>query len=308
MAANENVIYRPTSGSSNATLANSISPQTIVFEPIGSNQSVNLGGFTLTTPGIIVERTVSGTTGYTFTLDGGTLAGPASAVRHLRAREHQHVLQRRRNVRIGRRRGEVRRRGHGIDGDCPADGFLRGCDHQPGRAPARIDGATANLGDNNVLALRGGVLEADAGNGTSTFSRSLGTGLGQVNFVGGTNFGDRGSGGFSVVNGTLNVNIGGGQTLVWNGNSGGNQFFLRSGSTLRLGSPQSNGVVVLQNNLALDDGSAGLPFESRLISTEGLSSLTTVRDPSVRTQITGVISGSAASQADQDRHLDPRTA
>ena len=161
---------------------------------------------------------------------------------------------------------------------------------------ARIDGATANLGDNNVLALRGGVLEADAGNGTSTFSRSLGTGLGQVNFVGGTNFGDRGSGGFSVVNGTLNVNIGGGQTLVWNGNSGGNQFFLRSGSTLRLGSPQSNGVVVLQNNLALDDGSAGLPFESRLISTEGLSSLTTVRDPSVRTQITGVISGSAASQ------------
>ena len=83
MAANENVIYRPTSGSSNATLANSISPQTIVFEPIGSNQSVNLNGFTLTTPGIIVERTVSGTTGYTFTLDGGTLAGPASALRNI---------------------------------------------------------------------------------------------------------------------------------------------------------------------------------------------------------------------------------
>ena len=297
VAANENVIYRPTSGSANATLANSISPQTIVFEPIGSNQSVNLGGFTLTTPGIIVERTVSGTTGYTFTLDGGTLAGPASArAQHLRAREHQHVLQRRRNVRIGRRRGEVRRRGHGIDGDCPADGFFGDVIINQGVLRARIDGATANLGDNNVLALRGGVLEADAGNGTSTFSRSLGTGLGQVNFVGGTNFGDRGSGGFSVVNGTLNVNIGGGQTLVWNGNSGGNQFFLRSGSTLRLGSPQSNGVVVLQNNLALDDGSAGLPFESRLISTEGLSSLTTVRDPSVRTQITGVISGSAASQ------------
>ncbi len=297
VAANENVLYRPTSQAANATLTNSISPQTIVFEPVGGGQSVNLNGFTLTTPGIIVERA---TTGH---LDLHVHPRRRDARRprgrppqHLRAREQQHVLSSRRDVWLGWRRGEIRGRGLVLTANTPQMNFGGDVIINQGVLRVRIDGATANLGTNNVLALRGGTLEADAGGGTSTFSRNLGTGLGQVNFVGGTNFGDRGSGGFSAFNGTLNVNIGGGQTLVWNGNSGGNQFFLRSGSSFRLGSPQSNGIVVLQNNLALDDGTAGLPFESRVITIEGLSTLTAARDPSVRVQITGAISGSASSQ------------
>jgi len=300
VAANENVVYRPTTSSANATLSNSISPQTVVFEPQGSGQSVNLGGFTLTTPGIIVERTTTGTTGYTFALDGGTIAGPAAALRNVFVLGSANTF-----FNVGATFGAgggVVKSGAGVmalTGSSPQMNFGGDVVINQGVLRARIDGATANLGANNVIALRGGTLEADAGGGTSTFSRSLGNGLGQVNFVGGTNgtnFGDRGGGGFSVFNGTLNVNIGGGAALVWNGNSGGNQFFLRSGSSLRLGSPQSNGFVNLQNDLALDDGSAGLPLESRVITTEGLSNLTAARDPSVRAQITGVISGSAASQ------------
>jgi hypothetical protein len=73
---NENVVYRPTSSSANATLANSISPQTIVFEAVGNNQSLDLNGFTLTTPGMIVERTGSGTGTYTFSINNGIIAGP----------------------------------------------------------------------------------------------------------------------------------------------------------------------------------------------------------------------------------------
>ena len=133
-----------------------------------------------------------------------------------------------------------------------------------------------------------------ANGSTSTFSRNLGVGAGEVNWTRGTNFADRGGGGFSVVNGNLDVNIGGaGQTLVWHGTSGGNEYFLRSGQSLRFGSGQSNGVVTLVNNLALDDGSVGLPFESRQIVTDSLAS--TLPNPAFRTRITGVISGSAST-------------
>ena len=57
--ANENVIYRPTTSSATATLTANISPQTVVFEPRGTNQSIDLGGFTMTTPGLIAERQYS---------------------------------------------------------------------------------------------------------------------------------------------------------------------------------------------------------------------------------------------------------
>jgi fibronectin-binding autotransporter adhesin len=297
-APNENVLYRPTSTSANATLANSISPQTIVFEPRTSAQFVNLGGNTLTTPGIIVERLFSGTGTASFAIDNGTLAGPGAALRNIFVTSNL-------NLNVGATFGTgggIVKAGAGqliLTGNTPQMNFGGDIILNQGALIARIDGPNANLGTNNVLALRGGVLEVDANGGTSTFSRNLGTGLGQVNWVFGTNFGDRGGGGFAVSNGALNINIGGGQNLVWHGTSGGNEFFLRSGQTLRLGSGRSNGIITLQNNLALDDGSAGLPVEARLITTEARSNISLNQfpeDPSVRSRITGIITGSAATR------------
>jgi hypothetical protein len=58
----------------------------------------------------------------------------------------------------------------------------------------RVPGAFAN-GAGNVLAFRGGVLEVDSGGGATTFSRSLGTAAGHVNWRNGTSFSTAGSGG-----------------------------------------------------------------------------------------------------------------
>src|SRR4029079_17335784 len=83
-AANENVVYRPASSltSANATLTNSIAPQTIVFEARATGQSVDLGGNTLTTPGIIVERPILGSGAVTFALDNGNLATPGGSAQN----------------------------------------------------------------------------------------------------------------------------------------------------------------------------------------------------------------------------------
>ena len=187
----------------------------------------------MTTSGIIVERLALGSAVLNFSLDNGTLAGPASALRNI------FVLGSV-NLNVGAMFGSgggIVKSGAGtliLTGNTPQMNFNGDIILNQGSLVARIDGVNANLGTNNVLALRGGSLEVDANGGTSTFSRALGTSLGQVNWVFGSNFGDRGSGGFSVTNGSLNVNIGGGQTLVWNGSTGGNEFFVRSGQTLRL--------------------------------------------------------------------------
>jgi fibronectin-binding autotransporter adhesin len=302
-AANENVIYRPSSGAANATLANNISPQTIVFEPILSGQSVNLNGFTLTTPGIIVERSILGSGAFTFSMEGGTIAGPASALRNIYVLGSSDSFFNVGATFLGpatSQGGGIVKSGGGtmvLTANTPQMNMGGDIFINQGALRARIDGANANLGGNNVLNLRGGVLEVDANGGTSTFSRSLGNGLGQVNWIFGTSTtrGDRGGGGFSVVNGNLNVNIGGaGATLLWNGTSGGNEFFIRSGQSLRLGSFQATGVTTLQNGLALDDGSANLPNDSREIITECLT-FSPFPLYSQRARITGVISGSAST-------------
>ncbi len=300
-AANENVIYRPSSGAANATLANNLNPQTIVFEPILSGQSVNLNGFTLTTPGIIVERSISELGNFTFSIEGGTIAGPASALRNIFVLGSSDTFFNVGATFLGpatSQGGAIVKSGTGtmvLTANTPQLNFGGDIFINQGILRARIDGANANLGTNNVLNFRGGVLEVDANGGTSTFSRSLGNGFGQVNWIFGTTTtrGDRGGGGFSVVNGNLDINIGGGQNLVWNGSTGGNEFFIRSGQSLRFGSLRSSGVITLQNNLALDDGSAGLPFEQREIINESLQ--TPLPLASNRTRITGVISGSAST-------------
>jgi autotransporter-associated beta strand protein len=297
--ANENVIYRPTTSSANATLTANISPQTVVFEPRGLSQSVDLGGFTLTTPGIIVERTTSDTTAaFEFSLTNGTVTTPGGSPLNIYVLGASNTVFKV-GANIANASGSLVKSGLGtmeLTGNTPQLNSVLDIYINQGALRARIDGPNANFGTNNVLHLRGGVLEVDANGGTSTFTRSLGQSLfNQVtwNFGTSTMFSDRGGGGFSVVNGNLNVNIGGGTNLVWNGSSGGNEFFIRSGQSLRFGSFRSTGVVTLQNNLALDDSSAGLPFESREIITEALT--TTLPVYAQRTRITGVISGSAAT-------------
>ena len=298
--AGENVVYRPTTSSANATLANSISPQTVVFEPVGSGQSVDLGGNTLSTPGILVERTVTGTTPYTFTLNNGTIAGSAGSLRNIFVLGSTNTFF---NVgaTFSNSGGGVVKSGDGtlvLTGTTPQMNIGLDVYINQGTIRARIDGANANFGTTNVLDFRGGVLEVDCNGGTSTFNRSLGNGLNQVNWNFGTStmVSDRGSGGFAAVNGNLNVNLGGaGQTLVWNGTSGSDLYFLRSGQYLKLGTTQSTGIVTLQNNLALDDGSANLPYDSRTIVAYTQQGSFGYLTPSGRSVISGVISGSAAT-------------
>ncbi len=297
-AAGENVIYKPSSSSANATLANDISPQTIVFEPGGSGQSVNLGGHTVTTHGIIVERPGSGTGSFTFTLDNGIITDPSFSQQNVFVLGGSNTF-----FNVGatfNTAGAVAKSGTGtmvLTGTTPQLNPLDVYINQ-GAIRARIDGPNANFGTSNVLHLRGGMLEVDCNGGTSTFSRGLGRDFNQVNWNFGTStmVDDRGSGGFAAVNGNLTVNVGGaGQTLVWNSTSGTNLYFLRSGQYLQLGSLQSTGVVTLQNGLALDDGSAGLPFESRTVVTYTQQGSSGFLAPSGRSVISGVISGSAAT-------------
>ncbi|MGA2066342.1 MAG: autotransporter-associated beta strand repeat-containing protein [Thermoguttaceae bacterium] len=86
------------------------------------------------------------------------------------------------------------------------------------------------------LQLAGGVLLS---NGPATFSRSLGTGSGQVNWAG--------SGGFAAAAGTLTVNLGGaGAMLAW-----GAANFVPSGSALVFGAMRASAETLFVNPLNL---------------------------------------------------------
>ena len=93
-----------------------------------------------------------------------------------------------------------------------------------------------SLPSTGVLTLAGGMLET-----TGTFSRSIGTGSGQVNWTA--------SGGFSS-NGTLNVNIGGAAAqLVW-----GSAGFVPAGSALMFGGSATSGMLTFFNPIDLNGG------------------------------------------------------
>jgi autotransporter-associated beta strand protein len=86
------------------------------------------------------------------------------------------------------------------------------------------------LGSGNLI-LNGGVLAAEGG----AFSRSLGSGAGQVQFAG--------SGGFAAFGTNLRVNLGGnGATVIWG--SGG---FVPTGSSLDLSSASADATVTFVN-------------------------------------------------------------
>ncbi|MBS0660096.1 MAG: hypothetical protein JSR82_17795 [Verrucomicrobia bacterium] len=125
-----------------------------------------------------------------------------------------------------------------------------------------------NFGSNNLLQFRGGVLEADSSGAPfdpvlqvqrSDFNRSLGEGLGQVNWSRINVNGDGGgSGGFGAAGGALQVNLAVGNvpgaTLQWDFTPG----FLKDGHALVTGSVRQspNSPVLWLNPIALDSGTA----------------------------------------------------
>jgi len=138
-----------------------------------------------------------------------------------------------------------------------------------------------NLGTNNVLSFRGGVLEITNG---GTFVRGLGNSNGNVNWDSGNGTLDGGSGGFSAFSQNALVNIGSGAALTW-----GQQYFVQDGSALKFGSVASDSTVIWQNNLALDSGTAGAYAIREIQVTLGTG---TTGD---KTQITGQITGSSST-------------
>lgn len=93
----------------------------------------------------------------------------------------------------------------------------------------------AGLPTASALSINGGILESM---GATTFSRSVGTGSGQVELV---------SGGFSARDGPMTIQLNGGTgTQVW-----GSGNFFAGGGTLALGSTVSNALVDFQNGIDL---------------------------------------------------------
>ncbi len=106
----------------------------------------------------------------------------------------------------------------------------------------RLSSASALPASSNLI-LSGGVLELGAGD----FSRSLGSGAGQVQFTGPS------GGGFSAYGATRTVNLGGASaTLVW----GGTTNFVAAGKALILSSNSSNATVDFQNPINFNGNTA----------------------------------------------------
>lgn len=105
-----------------------------------------------------------------------------------------------------------------------------------GGAAMRVTSGSLSTASN--LVLNGGVLE---GSGAFTFTRSLGTGAGQVQMSNG--------GGFAANGGKLTVNLNNGSgTLAW----GSTANFVGNGKTLQFGSTTSNNEVSLSNGIDLN--------------------------------------------------------
>jgi fibronectin-binding autotransporter adhesin len=138
-----------------------------------------------------------------------------------------------------------------------------------------------------ILSFGGGVLEIKNGsNGTGAsadFTRSLGTGNGNVTWGTNTTTDGQGGGGFSAFGAAASVNIGGSSTpatLQWNTTN-----FVGDGLALIFGSTKSNATLNFLNGLQLDNGSAYQLREIKVIGGTG----------SDKTVLAGAISGSSAA-------------
>ncbi|TLD71136.1 PEP-CTERM sorting domain-containing protein [Phragmitibacter flavus] len=143
--------------------------------------------------------------------------------------------------------------------------------------------SAASLSANSNLNLAGGILEL---NHTTAFTHGLGTGAGQVQFTA-TNSG------FSAVNATRTVNIGGNvtpDTLTWA--SGG---FIGTGQNLQFGSNTADQTVIFSNAIELAIGTS--TAATRTVNlTAGLNATSEVRFTNVISNTTGTTGGTLTFQ------------
>jgi len=119
------------------------------------------------------------------------------------------------------------------------DGLLHitGANTYRGATVIRSGALRGNVPTNSNIQLAGGVLGID-----STFTRTIGTGNGQIQWTG--------SGGFAAYgSGEVLVQIGENQTITW----GLTTNFIQSGQELRFGHHTANGTVVWDTYLGLSD-------------------------------------------------------
>ncbi|WP_395750690.1 autotransporter-associated beta strand repeat-containing protein [Prosthecobacter sp.] len=115
---------------------------------------------------------------------------------------------------------------------------IAGINHLTGPITIQAGSVTGDLGSGNLL-LNNGVYE-----GNGTFTRSLGAGGGQVQWVAGAN------GGFAASGGALTVTLAGApDPLVWDSTP----FFVSGTGTLLFGSTTADSVVTFTHNLDLNN-------------------------------------------------------
>jgi autotransporter-associated beta strand protein len=128
------------------------------------------------------------------------------------------------------------------------------------------------LSNSSVLELRGGVLQSN-GASAVTFTRSLGTSAGSVNW-------GAGGGGFAANGNTMTVRINNNtNTLVWNSTAN----FLANSGTLILNSNTADNMVDFQNGIDLNGAVRTVRVDDNINSTADFA------------RISGVLSGSTGS-------------
>ncbi|WP_395741588.1 autotransporter-associated beta strand repeat-containing protein [Prosthecobacter sp.] len=148
---------------------------------------------------------------------------------------------------------------------------IAGINQLTGPITIQAGAVTGDLGSGNLL-LNNGVYE-----GNGTFTRSLGTGGGQVQWVAGA------SGGFAANGGTLTVTLAGApDPLVWDSTP----YFVTGAGTLLFGSTTANDVVTFTHNIDLNNTASAL---TRTVTVNDNTDVTT--DKAV---LSGVLSNSSA--------------
>jgi len=128
---------------------------------------------------------------------------------------------------------------------------------------------SGNIGTGNLV-LNGGVFES-----SGTFTRSLGTGDGAVQWAAGAN------GGFAAKGGPLTVTLAGAPSLVWDSTPN----FVSGAGQLLFGSTTADDVVTFTNNINLNDPGSAVTRTIQVLDNSGVTT--------DRTVFSGVISGGA---------------
>ncbi len=247
----------------------------VKIAPAGSGQSLNLSGSAnLATPAILL----AGTNDYTIRATGsGALAGTSTRFIHV----DKATLNIEASV-VGSSRAIVK---SGL-------GLLTLSNAANVALPeiTAINSGTLRATPGSSLPggevrLRGGVLEIQGG----TFGRTIGTGIGKVNWSGITATGaadseDRGSGGFSAFGSNALVTLNSNSLIYWE-----DLGFVRSGHSLVLNSPTANAMVDFTNALNLT------PFDNSVpnYNARDIHVLENSNSQADFARVSGIISGSS---------------